>query len=233
MTTGEDFGYIIGKEKHSKFSIAKQPLKLAAVLISAICFVLLTLSAYYFATQGDGSIQLVKSPEHEIKVKNNNSDLKIKNIDKTIYNNIVGNKRDDFKQRDITVIKTPKSAKPVKSTEVNILPREVKKKKEVKERVNVVTNGDLENIKRPYSRVQLAALQSESSAYQYWSKLKKSYPKLFVDLKYFIQKVDLGKRGVFYRLQIGHFRNQIKAEEFCVRFIARAKKRKSDCIIVE
>ncbi len=78
------------------------------------------------------------------------------------------------------------------------------------------------------------AMSSEKSAEEYWSRLKKEHSKLFTNnLKPFIKKVDLGKKGIFYRLQIGNFNSQIAAEDFCIEFINKAQKNRVDCIIVE
>lgn len=87
--------------------------------------------------------------------------------------------------------------------------------------------------KRPKIRVQLAAMTSKESAQQSWKNLQHSYPTLFDDLDVFIEKADLGKRGIFYRLQIGNFFNQVDAEKFCNRYVAAAKRSRADCIIVE
>ncbi len=230
--SNDDFGYMIEKERRSNGFFVKKPLKIIAVLVSILSFVMVTISAYYFVSSGqDESIELVKSPDYEIKVRNKDKNLKIKNIDKTIYDNIVGNKRDNSKKRDITIIETPKTAKRNRSGQDKTLIVNVDKVV-VSPPVNVAVENNI-NIKKPYSRVQLAALKSKESAYKYWLKLKNEHPALFYQLKYFIQKADLGKRGIFYRLQIGNFRNQVKAEEFCIKFIAKARKKRSDCIIVE
>jgi len=235
----EDFGYMIEKEKHqNKFLLAKKPLKLAAVLISSLSFILITISAYYFVSQGrDKNIELVESPNYEIKVRNKESNSKIKNIDSAIYNNIVGKKKDDFKNNNIKVIKTPKSAKPqnptqtVKQNPASIL--KTTKSQIAEEKINIISDKeDLGGNKR-YSRVQLAALKSKTGGYQYWLRLRKQHPELFFGLKHYVQRVDLGKRGIFYRLQVGNFSSQVRAEEFCVKFIAKTRKSKSDCIIVE
>ena len=82
-------------------------------------------------------------------------------------------------------------------------------------------------------RVQVAALTSYQSAQISWQKLKRLYPELFLKQNHYIKKADLGKRGVFYRLQIGDFYNQIKAEEFCSKYVLKSNKTNSDCIIVE
>jgi hypothetical protein len=225
----EDFGYMIEKERHSRFSLARKPFKIAAVLISLLCFVLITISAYYFVSHGqDEHIEIIESPTHEIKVRNKSDDSRIKNIDKTIYDNIVGNKKDDLNKKTINIIKAPRTAKPTKSNKNRASILNAEKDDSAK-----IAPGNYARIRKPYSRVQLAALKSKDSAYQYWSSLRKVHPKLFFQLKYFIQRADLGKRGIFYRLQIGDFRNQIKAEEFCIKFIAKTRKSRSDCIIVE
>jgi hypothetical protein len=95
------------------------------------------------------------------------------------------------------------------------------------------TNSSVKKDLRGLSRVQVAALSSKSSAVEYWSKLNKNYPNLLSHLNYFISEVNLGKKGTFYRLQLGNFRNQVDAEEFCRKFISQSGKSKADCIIVE
>jgi hypothetical protein len=87
--------------------------------------------------------------------------------------------------------------------------------------------------KKVMVRVQVAAMTSKEAAQDNWKKLNRLYPDLFGDFKPFIEKVDLGKRGIFYRLQVGNFFNQVEAEEFCSRYVAKAQKSRADCIVVE
>lgn len=82
-------------------------------------------------------------------------------------------------------------------------------------------------------RVQIAAFNSKKLSKEYWDKLSHHHQNIFSGLKYFIEEADLGKKGIFYRLQIGNFNNQIDAENFCNRFVLQTKKTRSDCIIVE
>lgn len=82
-------------------------------------------------------------------------------------------------------------------------------------------------------RVQVAAMTSKNSAEEQWKKLNHLHSSLFSGLKAYIEEVNLGKRGIFFRLQIGNFYNQIEAEEFCNRYVAQAQKSKADCIVVE
>ena len=82
-------------------------------------------------------------------------------------------------------------------------------------------------------RVQIAAMSSKSVAEANWQKLKTEHGKIFNKLKPFIEEINLGKKGSFYRLQVGNFFNQIEADEFCVKYINATQKNKADCIVVE
>lgn len=269
--SNEDFGHMIEQEKKkTSSSFNKKPLKIAVLVISLAFFILLTISAYNFTQKSEhGIVKTVKSPTFKLKTRDQNSNNKIKNIDKTIYENISNRKDSDD---DIKIVKPPKAAEvrkskkpiltpsnktpPIPTTEIaksNIVVKDNKvvflddkakkaegkkevvksapKKVVVPEKMNLISTKD--KIQKPYSRVQLVASRSDVLAHQYWLKLKKDYPDLFGKLKHFIQKADLGKRGVFYRLQVGNFRNQIRAEEFCKKFIKKTKKTRSDCLIVE
>lgn len=98
------------------------------------------------------------------------------------------------------------------------------------ELVNAIVKPN--NNKRPI-KVQIAALTSKDAANEYWDRLQRLHPGLFSGLKGFIEQVDLGKRGMFYRLQIGNFFDQVRAEEFCNRYVGQAQRSKADCIVVE
>ena len=82
-------------------------------------------------------------------------------------------------------------------------------------------------------RVQIAAMSSKSVAEANWQKLKTEHSKIFSKLKPFIEEINLGKKGSFYRLQVGNFFNQVEADEFCVKYINATQKNKADCIVVE
>ncbi len=86
--------------------------------------------------------------------------------------------------------------------------------------------------KRRYVRVQLAAMTSKKAAEEYWKKVSSSST-IFSGLKSFTEEVDLGKKGIFYRLQVGNFSDQIEAENFCKKYTLQLNKSKADCIVVE
>ncbi|MEM7493859.1 MAG: SPOR domain-containing protein [Pseudomonadota bacterium] len=76
--------------------------------------------------------------------------------------------------------------------------------------------------------IQLAALRSEASAKSSWAVTSTNHSDLFEGAKLNIQRVDLGSRGVFYRLRVGQFETRAKATAFCSEYKAVG----GDCIVV-
>ena len=82
--------------------------------------------------------------------------------------------------------------------------------------------------------VQIAAMSSKSNTEKMWKQISKNNPKFFKGLSYKIEEVNLGSKGLFYRLKVGSFANQIEAEKFCNKYLASSnKKSNSDCLMVE
>lgn len=111
MAQQEDFGYMIKKEGQKSGSYGLKSLKIVILLLSVISFVLLTLSAYYFTKDEDGKIEIIHAPAFEIKTVESHSNLAIKNLDKTVYNNIVDNENDDLRTSNIKVVENAEPAK--------------------------------------------------------------------------------------------------------------------------
>ncbi len=109
----------------------------------------------------------------------------------------------------------------------NLLPNSNKVEKKPEVAVQKPTSN------KKYIRVQIAALTSKQGAHQYLEKLKQQHSSLFSGLEDYIQEIDLGKRGIFYRVQIGNFYDQVRAENFCKKYTTQAQKSRADCIIVE
>jgi cell division septation protein DedD len=78
-------------------------------------------------------------------------------------------------------------------------------------------------------RMQLGALNSEDAAKQEWLKLQKQHPDLLGRLSLTVSRVDLGAKGVFYRIQAGPIADATQAEQDC----AVLKSRNVGCIIVK
>jgi hypothetical protein len=76
-------------------------------------------------------------------------------------------------------------------------------------------------------RVQIASVKSEREAKEEWKRLKSKYPVLLRRLNLTVARVDLGLKGVFYRLLIGPLSDKFAAKEFC----QSAKERKIACLV--
>ncbi len=77
--------------------------------------------------------------------------------------------------------------------------------------------------------VQLAALRAKDGAEPAWARLRKAHPVLLGDRELTIQRVDLGDRGIFYRVQAGFFSDRAGARGLCNALKARGQ----DCLVVK
>ena len=76
--------------------------------------------------------------------------------------------------------------------------------------------------------VQLAALSSTSLAQQLWSRQQQAFPALLGQRPLMLEEVDLGERGVLYRVRTGPFASRDEATAFCAHFHAQQQ----DCWVV-
>jgi cell division septation protein DedD len=76
-------------------------------------------------------------------------------------------------------------------------------------------------------RVQIASVKSEREANEEWKRLKSKYPVLLRRLNLSVARVDLGVKGIFYRLLIGPLPDKSAANDFC----QSVKVRKISCLI--
>lgn len=263
----EDFGYQKDGDGNKFSDVTKKIFLAAATLFSLAAFVYITINAYYFVYQDkNADIETIKSPEAPIKVIEDESTAASGSmqIDRSIYEDIFGSKKEALKQGNAKIRNTPEPALPpknfikegtptVKTEPEKEIPAAVKEQKIVvydgaknekpskdlltkmdgEKRDNTAAPAPKVSEKKRAIRVQVAAMTSENAAEENWKRLNRLYPSLFSGLKSFTEKVDLGKRGIFYRLQIGNFYNQVEAEEFCNRYVSQAQKSRADCIIVE
>ncbi len=77
--------------------------------------------------------------------------------------------------------------------------------------------------------VQVAALRSEDSAEEAWSKLSVTHGEILEGATRYIQRADLGAKGVFFRLRAGRFQDRSEAVSFCDALKADG----GSCIVVE
>ncbi len=77
-------------------------------------------------------------------------------------------------------------------------------------------------------RIQLASVRSEEQAQATWARMQKSYGDVLASLTMRAVKVDLGERGVYYRVQAGPL-DADTAQSACTKL----KGRSVDCIVVK
>jgi hypothetical protein len=228
----EDFYY--SKENAVFFikRIIRKAFFFILITLSVAFFLYITINAHYFTNKKkEEDIKLIKSPSIAIKVNVKKDVKKVPNIDKIIYKNIVGNDDEDLAREDTKIIrntKPPKNNKIVTNKASNI---RIKKDTKI---IDLSREQKVKNSKiMSGTRVQVAAMGSWDAANKYWLYILQKNPDLVRKYDKYITEIDLGKRGIFYRLQIGNFKTQNKAEKFCEEFIMKFSKEESDCIILD
>jgi hypothetical protein len=77
--------------------------------------------------------------------------------------------------------------------------------------------------------VQLAALRARAGTRPAWTRLQRAHPMLLGDKELTVQEIDLGERGIFYRVQAGFFPDRAGASALC----RALKARQQDCLVVK
>lgn len=258
----EDFGYKKIEDKSELPGTAKRILLGCATLFSLAVFIYITISAYYFVHEDkEADIETIKSPEGLIKVVEEEPEQDGMQVDNHIYEDIFGSKQNALKQKNVKIRAHAEPALPTKIEAVKevknnktatrdqekimvysadkkeptkqLLARDHDEDKYVEKRDNTAITPPKKVTGKRIIKVQIAAMSSREAAVEQWQKLNGNYSSVFSELKPYVEKVDLGKRGIFYRLQIGDFSDQISAEKFCSRYVAQTKKSSADCIMVE
>lgn len=224
----EDFGYTSQEQENYTKKLIKKTILLAFLLFSTLTFFYIAKNAYnYF--QNNKEIKVIQPEVKIIKTypKLDRNKKEIVKIDDSIYEDIFGNKK---KQKKIKIKKKNKPPLPPKNKKTsakNVSKKEKFKKTTYSKKTSKTING------RRMSRVQLAAMTSKNSAIRFLEITKSKYSSIFSGLDGYIQEVDLGKRGIFFRVQVGEFYDQIRAENFCKKYLAASQKTRSDCIVID
>tara|TARA_Y100001960_G_C14698141_1_gene840131 strand:+ start:239 stop:1138 length:900 start_codon:yes stop_codon:yes gene_type:complete len=119
-----------------------------------------------------------------------------------------------------TVRKTsePQSNKVSPPLAVSIVPKSVGSKSSERQKTFASVNG---------YRVQLGAYRSAEAAESDWSRLRTRQKSLLGSLDHVIIRVDLGERGIYYRLQAGLFDGLRAARTICNKL----KERRLGCLV--
>lgn len=245
----EDFGYIKNKEKDSH--IIKKAFLLGAAVFSIVCFVYITISAYYsvYHDPKNEEIEVIKSPDHEIKIIADETAEKNLEPRRAIYEDVFGDGKStnnvqnpNFPKEPILPPEEEKQLAVLENENLAPITNKQTTKSEPKtikaeEKTAVVTEKPQQNTPKKSGKivkVQIGAFNSNETANSYFARLRSNHQTLFSSRKSYVMQVNIPAKGTFYRLQIGDFSDQIAAENFCKQFIVETKKKsKSDCILVE
>ncbi len=228
----EDFGYKSENDENYTKVLIKKALLLGLIVFSMFCFIYIGVNAYnYF--QNNKEIKTIEPKIVKIKtypdLKTPNDEESQIKIDSSIYEDIFGTRKNE--KEEVKVKKVVKPAIPpetIKTVEIS------KPKKSINKPKSTVVPSSKRNLNgRKMSRVQLAAMTTKDGAIRFLKSTKSKHSRIFAGLDGYIQEVDLGKRGIFFRVQVGDFYDQIRAENFCKKYIAATQKSRSDCIIVD
>lgn len=77
--------------------------------------------------------------------------------------------------------------------------------------------------------IQLGSYRTNKDAQSSWSNIKKKHKTTLAKLSSATEKADLGKKGTFYRLQVGPFTQESSARSVCTKL----KDKKQGCFIVK
>jgi hypothetical protein len=77
--------------------------------------------------------------------------------------------------------------------------------------------------------LQLGAVRDPQAAEREWERIKHRHADLLGGLAYATERVDLGARGVFYRIEAGPFADAERAERDCQEL----KHRGVSCLLVK
>ncbi len=77
-------------------------------------------------------------------------------------------------------------------------------------------------------RIQIAAYRDDTRAKTAWAKFKKAHIGILGPLTPLTQRVDLGKKGIYFRVQAGYFSTANAARAAC----AKLKAKRQGCIII-
>ena len=105
----------------------------------------------------------------------------------------------------------PKAAKPSSAPNAEMLSKG-----------NMVKPG---NKVDPQSAVHLASYKSAKQAERGWAQIRRAHRSVLGKLKYSVSRVSLGRKGIYYRLKAGPFKNASAAKSAC----RQLKRRRQFC----
>ena len=96
----------------------------------------------------------------------------------------------------------------------------------------ITTIKETEN-DRSYFKAQLVALKNKQQAHNFIETTKKQCNSLLKSLNIFIFEIDLGEKGIFYRVQVGNFNTRADALRFCNEYLKITTGDLTNCMVVK
>ena len=108
----------------------------------------------------------------------------------------------------------------------------------INEEVKNKSNNEITTIKetdndRLYYKAQLIALKNKQQAYNFIGVTKKECGSLLKHLDIFIFEINLGDKGIFYRVQVGNFNTRADALRFCNEYLKITTRDLTNCMVVK
>ena len=223
----------------SSFDVREQNGRRAMFLLAGgfgalLLLALIILKAYSPGTRGDGEPPRILADTSPYKsAPENPGGVETPNQDKTVYDVISGENRDDA-VRVVQDSETPIEINPepigatvtIKGSDTVAAPIAV-----IESPVSVapVTVAPAPVVSDVYV-IQVASFRSQEQANVGWSNLNGKFGSLIASNKYAdIKRKDLGERGVHYRLRVAGFPDKASATQLCDDL----KARQQDCLVVK
>jgi len=213
-----DYGY-----KPDNIEVRNKALVRIIMLILLMLFgaIIANISLMFFSLE-DNDVEMIYASKYPLKIFIEKPKL----TDKVDVYEVLENNNSPEIEKIIPV--KPKEPKVVDLKLAEEMQRRVLDVKKIKEAENI-TEGVISN---SGFRAQIAAMSKKEKAKKYWQNITKKYPKIFKNLQYFIQRIDLPNRDSLFRLQITGFKNEFEVEDFCLKFIYETKQSHANCIII-
>lgn len=100
---------------------------------------------------------------------------------------------------------------------------------EAKEATQVASLPTAESVTQGPWRVQIVSLRDEAAATKVQRTIEAGDPELFQGLPVFVERKDLGDKGIYYRVQVGAFVEKSSAKQLCDLYKAAGKS----CLLVK
>jgi hypothetical protein len=203
----------------------KKEVLIATTLVVCSIFCYIVYKSYKISKikQNPDNLLIIKSKIEQIKIKN---ELEIKSEDKEYESIITDN--EDSKQ-----IKVADNGGNEVFLSLNDKIEELSEGEFIEEKENKEKQKKEGAIREKVGyKVQLVALRSEKQAKNFIENTKDEYGYLLKNLNIFQTSIDLGEKGVFYRVQVGFFNTLDVAQAFCKTYLDSSKRGLLNCIVV-